>query len=181
MKCDSCDFETDILLAMANHLVKSHAKNLPSQGPKYEMASKKTISRIVRAKSTRRNKGLIYEKQIKTSITKVVKPKAKIVKSKAKKSGGQWRGPERKFKCEQCDFSSNFTQMLANHKVICSGPASQFSCQLCEFKSNASRNVTRHYIAEHSKNGPKVTQLKKCFVRLEKIEIPSRFMKGKLF
>merc|ERR1712212_73917 len=55
----------------------------------------------------------------------------------------------KKFKCQDCNFSTNFHQILKNHQSICNSNFEQFSCKLCDFKSSASRILRRHIELNH--------------------------------
>ena len=61
-----------------------------------------------------------------------------------------WIGPLRKFKCLECDFSTNYQEFLKNHDQICISKDLKFSCILCGFRSQASRIVRKHFEIDHA-------------------------------
>ena len=57
-----------------------------------------------------------------------------------------------KFKCHQyCSFSTNFQEVLENHKEFCcsSSNFSKFQCHLCPFQSHATRVIRKHIERDH--------------------------------
>ena len=58
-------------------------------------------------------------------------------------------GHTKKFKCQDCNFSTNFKEILKNHQSICNSNSEQFSCKLCDFKTSASRILRRHIELHH--------------------------------
>ena len=58
-------------------------------------------------------------------------------------------GHTKKFKCQDCNFSTNFREILKNHQSICNSNSEQFSCKLCDYKTSASRILRRHIELHH--------------------------------